>query len=223
MTRGRYEPPSASSSTDDAAPGGVAPFAFKRATHGEILPWVLGEAAANSMPPTQAPSDEELAELRAAAQREGLAAGRADAQRELAAMREAFLDDARASLGELASVRASMIESCRAELSELALAIAEAVVQREIAEGRGGIEVFLGQALLEMDPHERCTISIAESDAPNVVEWAAAAWPGALVRADPSLRAGELRVEAQTGNIEVSHAKRLERIRRLVLGGGEAP
>ncbi len=223
MTRGRYEPPSASTSTDDVAPSGVAPFAFKRATHGEILPWVLGEAAANSMPPTQAPSEDELAELRAAAQHEGLTAGRADAQRELAALREAFLDDARASLGELAAVRASMIEACRAELSELALAIAEAVVQREIAEGRAGIEVFLGQALLEMDPHERCTISIAQADAPNVVEWAASAWPGAVVRADPSLRGGELRVEAQTGNIEVSHAKRIERVRRLVLGGGETP
>lgn len=223
MTRGRYEPPSASTPTTEVAPSGVAPFAFKRATHGEILPWVLGEAAANSMPPTQAPSEEELAELRAAAQREGLAAGRADAQRELATLREAFLEDARASLGELAAVRASMIESCRGELTELALAIAEAVVQRELAEGRAGIEVFLGQALLEMDPHERCTISVAQADATGVGEWAATAWPGALVRADPSLRAGELRVEAQTGNIEVAHAKRLERIRRLVLGGGETP
>jgi len=223
VTRGRYEPPSASTPTIEAAPSGAAPFAFKRATHGEILPWVLGEAAANSMPPTQAPSDEELAELRAAAQREGVAAGRAEAERELATLREAFLDDARTSLGELAGVRAAMIEACRGELTELALAIAEATVQRELEGGRGGIEVFLGQALLEMDPHERCTISVAASDAATVGEWAASAWPGALVRADPSLRAGELRVEAQTGNIEVSHAKRLERIRRLVLGGGEGP
>lgn len=217
MTRARYEPPSA---TTPAAPV-VSPFATKRVAHGEILPWVIGEAAANSMPPTTGPTPDELLEIAAQAHREGLEAGLAEAQEQLAAMRAAFVADAQASLQALADARTATIESCRAELTELALAVAEAVLQREITDGKATLTAMLQQAIVEMDPHERCTISVATDAAVDIGAWAQTQWPAAVVRADPALHPGELRVDAATGRIEVSHAKRIERVRRLVLGDGE--
>jgi len=199
----------------------VSPFTARRVGNREILPWVIGEAAANSLPPCAGPPPEELLEIADAARREGLATGLAEAEQQLAEMRNAFIAEAQASLAALADVRATMIETYRAELTELALACAEAVLQREIGDGKTTLAALLQQALLEMNPHERCTISVANDGASDITAWAQTKWPAAVVRADPAMRPGELRVDAATGRIEVNHAKRIERVRRLVLGDGE--
>lgn len=217
MTRARYEPPAA---TAPATPV-VSPFAARRVASGEVVPWVIGEAAANSMPPTPGPTPEELLEIATQAHREGLAAGLADAEEQLAAMRESFMSEAQASLQALADARAATIEACKAELTELALAVAEAVLQREIGDGKATLAAYLQQALVEMNPHERCTISVGADAVADITAWAQTRWPAAVVRADPALRVGELRVDAATGRIDVTHAKRIERVRRLVLGDGE--
>lgn len=218
MTRARYEPPSAT----ESAPPVASLFTARRVGNGEVMPWVIGEAAANSMPSSAGPAPEELLEIAAQARREGLAAGLADAEQELAETRAAFIAQAQTSLAALADVRAAMIETYRVELAELALAVAEAVLQREIGDGKATLAALLQQALVEMDPHERCTISVATDAAADINAWAQTRWPAAVVRADAALRAGELRVDAATGRIEVNHAKRIERVRRLVLGDGES-
>lgn len=218
MTRARYDPPAA----NESAPPVASVFAARRVGNGEILPWVIGQAAANSMPSSAGPAPEELLEIAAEARREGLAAGLADAEQQLAEMREAFVAQAQASLAALADVRAAMIETYRVELAELALAVAEAVLQREIGDGKATLAALLQQAVVEMDPHERCTISVATDAAADITAWAQTRWPAAVVRADPALCPGELRVDAPTGRIDVNHAKRIERVRRLVLGDGES-
>jgi flagellar biosynthesis/type III secretory pathway protein FliH len=136
-------------------------------------------------------------------------------------MRESFVAEAQASLQALADARTATIEACKAELAELAIAIAEAVLQREIGDGKATLAALLQQALVEMDPHERCTISVGADAVADITAWAQTRWPAAVVRADPALRPGELRIDAPTGRIDVNHAKRLERARRLVLGDGE--
>lgn len=223
MTRTRYEPPSATAAVDTAIEPIVSPFAARPSgsRSREVIPWVLGEVAANSMPPAE-PSTDELLQITEAARAEGLAAGLAEAQEQIAAMREAFIEDARASLAALADARAATIEACRDELTELAVAVAEAVLQRDLGDGKATLAAVLQQALVEMDPHERCTISVPNASVDDITQWAQTRWPAAVVRADPALRPGELRIDAATGRIDVNHAKRIERVRRLVLGDGES-
>lgn len=220
MSRVRYEPRPIDGARDVVT---ASPFGGERASRGEFLPWVLGEVAANSPPTAAAPSEERIAEIMAAAHREGLAAGRAEAELELEQLRAQFVADTEASLAAVANLRSSIAAACRAELAELALAIAEAVLARELADGPATLDTFVNQALVEMDPHEKCTITVAPDAAAALTEWARSSWPAAVVRADAALRPGELRVDAGSGRIEVTHAKRIERVRRLVLGEGDGP
>ena len=220
--RARYDPPAADDAVLSAAPiASEGVFGLRREAHAGVVPWIPGEAAANSMPPPVTMSEDDFAEARAAAHMEGLAAGRAQAQSEFAVLRASFLADAQLSLESVAQLRTTLLAECRHDLAQLALASAEAVLQRELGDARATLDVFLQQALLEMDPHERCTISVATDDAATVMNWAATRWPASVVRADAALGPGELRVEATSGRIDVTHARRIERVRRLVLGDGE--
>ncbi len=216
--RTRYEPPHAGVPGETPTPVAVS---FARVTPSAVVPWVLGEAAANSMPPVAVPDEDAIAHWREQARVEGLALGREQAEAELAATQTQLADDVRASLASVAELRASLVESYRSELADLAIAVAEAVIQRELGDGRAVLEGFLQQALVEMDPHERCTITVGSADAAAITDWARERWPAALVREDGALRPGELRVEAKSGRIEVDHAERMARVRRLVLGERE--
>lgn len=217
--RTRYEPPTVDAPAASARAIASADAIFGRALHGSLVPWVIGEVAANSAPEPRGPSDEELARIYEEAREAGLAEGRAEAATELATIEARLTERVHATLSELASVRAEMIEATREELLELAVVVAESVLQRELADGRLTVEPLLGQALLELDPHERCTISVAGDEMAWVVEWAKASWPAALVRADPALSRGELRIDAARGRIEVDRTQRMDRIRRMLAGG----
>jgi flagellar biosynthesis/type III secretory pathway protein FliH len=217
--RTRYEPPTVDAPPAAAASVTPANAIFGRPLAGELVPWVLGQVAANSAPEPRGPSEDELARIYAQAREAGLTEGRAAAAEELAQLEAQLVDKARATIEELARVRTLLIEQTRAELLELAVVIAESVMQREIEGGRPTVEPLLAQALLELDPHERCTISVATDELSWAVQWAAASWPAALVRADPSLARGELRIDATRGRIEIDRAQRIDRVRRMLQGG----
>lgn len=216
--RTRYQPPAIEAPSP--APAEVAAAAiFGRPLQGAFLPWVLGEVAANSAPEPKGPSEEELARIYEEAREIGLAEGRAAAASELAELEDRLTEQVRTTLMELASVRTAMVEAMREELLELTVVVAESAMQRELDGGRLTVEPLLGQALLELDPHERCTISVASDELSWVVEWAKGSWPAALVRADPALGRGELRIDAARGRIEADRTQRMDRIRRMLAGG----
>ncbi len=217
MTRGRYEPPRVEGVAND----GNA-LSFARIERSPAIPWTIAGVAANTAPTATpaapGPSEAELEALREAA----AAAGRADAAAllagELEAMRAEFSELAQRSLDAIADLRPAALEHWRHELATLAVAIAEAVLQRELVGGLPDLEPLLEQALVELDPHERATITVEPALHESVAAWARNRWPAAVVRGDASLRPGDLRVAARTGNIDGTRAARLERARALVLG-----
>ncbi|MFO0635159.1 MAG: FliH/SctL family protein [Nannocystaceae bacterium] len=120
-------------------------------------------------------------------------------------------------------MRERAIEAWRGELAALAVAIAEALLQRELVQGLPDVEPLLIQALAELDPHERATITVEPGLLESVAAWARTRWPAAVVRADAALGPGELRVGAPSGAIDGTRAARLARARALVLGEVDAP
>ncbi|MBX7081625.1 MAG: hypothetical protein K1X88_20655 [Nannocystaceae bacterium] len=220
MARVRYEPPHVDAPAEGSA------LAFERTLRGPVVPWTIASPAANSMPPPAAIAQGELEALR----REAREAGRAEAEvaieAELAALaqqRAAFETNAQASLDALAALRERAIEAWRGELAALAVAIAEALLQRELGQGLPDIEPLLVQALAELDPHERATVTVEPALLESVAAWARARWPAAVVRADAALGPGELRVSAPSGAIDGTRAARLARARALVLGEVDTP
>lgn len=211
MVRTRYEPPRAGPAASADA------LRFERLAPSEPIPWVLAGAAANTMPTAPIP-EAELAMLREAARAQGLAEGRAQADAELAQVHAELQAGLEAGLTELATWRRTAIEGYRKELAELAIAVAEAVLQRELQAGLGAIEALLEQALHAIDPDERCTIHVAPTAASATIAWASTHWPAALVRGDAELGLGELRIRAKSGTIDASLKGRIEHVRRLVLG-----
>jgi flagellar biosynthesis/type III secretory pathway protein FliH len=212
MARTRYEPPR------HGAAASADALRFDRIVPSEPIPWVLSGTAANGMPATI--PEAELEALREAARAQGLADGRAQAEAELAAAHAELQAGIEAGLAELATWRRTTTEAYRRELAELAIAIAEAVLQRELQDGLGAIEALLEQAMHAIDPEERCTITVAPAAASATIAWASTNWPAALVRGDAELGLGELRVRSKSGTIDATLQARVDHVRRLVLGDG---
>lgn len=142
------------------------------------------------------------------------------------AARDAQVRDAVAALHRaattLAGTTAPVVEDCTRTLHEAALAIAEAVLRRELTPGPDGARALLARALdvpAELGLH---TVRVSPADHAHVTALLAAEPTllpdGVAVVADPALAAGDVVSEHPAGFLDgqVQHA--LDRARRALEG-----
>jgi len=176
-------------------------------------PWPFARQTPDPAPALAA----ELAALREQAKAEGLAAALAEARAIAAA--EVEKDRARWAAGLEALVRQTLegAESQRRELAELAIGIAESVLQTELEQGKA-IEALVGAAIGALASEDEITVALAPVDAERVTTKLQERWPKLVVRADPALVAGAIRLDGAAGRLSTSIAERVARARALVLG-----
>ncbi len=176
-------------------------------------PWPFGRQTPDPAPALAA----ELAALREQARQEGLAAALVEAR--AIATAEVEKDRARWTAGLEALVRQTLegAESQRRELVDLAIAVAESVLQTELDSGKA-IEALVSASLAALASEDEIAVVLAPLDAERVGAKLQERWPKLVVRADPSLTAGALRLDGAAGRLSTSIAERVARARALVLG-----
>lgn len=209
MARAPFAPPR----LDGGSEAAVLPA---RRRSGAFARWELGRAPASA--PVPEPVDP-IAVAREAAFAEGFAAGleegRATGQAEYAAA----IARLQASVEEIVQHRAVLGEAYRREAVELALAAAEALVQRELAEGSAAIVGLVDQALEVLGVDDPVTLRVCARDAERLQPWLEAQTRATVtVEIDGDLAEGDLRAASPSGSVESSMERRIARVRQLVLG-----
>lgn len=187
---------------------------------GEYTRWNLGQAAPPPVVPSPSaappgPDPVEVAFEQARAQ--GFAEGVKRSTEQVEAKYRKRLGDLEASLQELTALRSVLGEVYRRELVEVALAAAEALVQRELSRGRDVLESMIDKALSELGTEDSFVLSLAETDASRLTEWAQTQ-PRIALRVDGKRQPGDFRLEGGAGSVESLMHERIDRVRQLVLG-----
>lgn len=158
---------------------------------------------------------------RAAATLELTDAERRRAAGEALATGDRRLDQAVAALGravaEVNAVSAPVIDEADAILVAAALDLAEAVVGRELADGRVAAEEALRRALAELPRDRAATVLLHPADL--AVVSAAVVPPGVELEADPTARPGDAIVRFDDGWLDARIGTALARAREILTGG----
>jgi flagellar assembly protein FliH len=129
------------------------------------------------------------------------------------------------SIEEVATLRAEMLHRSEQQTVQLALAIAERVVQREIALDRSLLVGMARSALDRLADYASATIRLHPDDYAVVAAGLTAQDTHAHVQiaADPTVSRGGCLVQADFGFMDVSHQAQFEELARVILDdGGQA-
>ena len=156
--------------------------------------------------------EEKLRETRAAALREGEAAGRSRAAAEL----QPVLERLAAAIAGLAALRPRLRREAEADLLQLALAIARRVLRRELSIDPDALHGLVLGALekLEMQEIDRVRVHPSQAGPVTALLRDAGAGPGVEVMPDPALEAGAVLFETARGALDASVETQLQEIER---------
>ena len=155
------------------------------------------------------------------ARNDGFESGLIEGRKQAAAESEALLGKLRESVEQIVRLRGELFESYRQEMVELALGVAEALVQREVAEGRDVSRSLIEQAIEELGVDEPMHVTLSVEDAEQLRPWLETLSSGGAniqIQTDPALSPADVRVRTESGSVESLLADRLARARALVLG-----
>jgi flagellar assembly protein FliH len=168
-----------------------------------------------------APSAADLDALRRAAYEEGVAAGRAAAEREVAVPAAALTE----ALAELARFRAGLLERYQRELLELAIGIARKVVQRELAEHPEHWLGMIREAVRHVLDRERIRIRVGSvlhrflvAQLPALRDLLEGVQELDLVE-DPALAENGCVIESHYGELDLGVDGQMSAIRAALTGG----
>jgi len=175
------------------------------------------------------PTAEELADERRAGWEagwaEGFDAGRAEAERQAAeerAQADASLERALVALREATMRAAAAWEQTQEELEalavELGLAIAEAVVGRELTEATSLGAEALRRALAEGRPRPGAIVRLNPEDLAELPEWAKKQAEGLELVGDAELARGDAVVETAEATLDARISAQLARARAMLRG-----
>ncbi len=218
MARDRYLP----RRLEGDGPDNVTPFPSRGPSRGEFRRFTVGAPLGPAPEAPPDPVQQQLAETMAQAREEGFAAGMAQVEQEMAQQLERW----RASVAQAATLRASLTEVHRREMVELAVAVASAVIQRDVTEHTVSIEQAIGTALEQLGTRERVHITLGPTDADRLNPWLDELREQGLdvsAATDPNLSPGDMKVSSAAGSVEHLLKERIERVRQLVVGSETPP
>lgn len=159
------------------------------------------------------------------ARNDGFESGLIEGRKQAAAESEALLAKLRESVEQVVRLRGELFESYRQEMVELALGVAQALVQREVADGRDVSRSLIEQAIEELGVDEPMHVTMSVEDAEQLRPWLETLSSGGAsiqIQTDPALSPADIRVRTESGSVESLLEDRLVRARALVLGSNGA-
>jgi len=156
--------------------------------------------------------EQKVAEARAAALREGEAAGRSRAAAEM----QPVIERMTRSVEEIAQLRGRLRREAEADMLKLSLAIARRVLRREMAIDPEAMHGLVLAALEKLQLQEVCRIRVHPSQAPQIRTLLEKGHPGAILQVIPdgARQPGDLVFETERGNLDVSVDTQLGEIER---------
>jgi flagellar assembly protein FliH len=169
-------------------------------------------AAAEAAAAREQAFEETLRAARAAALREGEAAGRARAMTEL----QPVLERLAASTADIAALRPNLRREAEADMLQLALAIARRVLRRELAIDSEALHGLVLAALekLAMQELSRVRVHPSQAAAVSAILRQAGGAPSVEVVPDPALEPGAALFETSRGTLDASVETQLQEIER---------
>jgi flagellar assembly protein FliH len=169
-------------------------------------------AAAEAAAARERAFEETLRTARAAALREGEAAGRARSMAEL----QPVLERLAASTSDLAALRPRLRREAEADMLQLALAIARRVLRRELAVDPEALHGLVLAALEKLEKRELARIRVHPSQAAAVsaILRQGGSAPAVEVMSDPALEPGAALFETSRGSLDASVETQLQEIER---------
>ena len=151
-------------------------------------------------------------EARAAAMREGEAAGRSGAAAEL----QPVIERLSRSIDELARLRPQLRRNAEGDMVKLSLAIARRVLRRELAIDPDALHGLVLAALEKLQGQEICRVKVhpSLSAAVSACLRASAAGQEIEIAPDPSREPGAVVFETRRGNLDASVESQLQEIER---------
>jgi flagellar assembly protein FliH len=156
--------------------------------------------------------EQKVREARAAALKEGEAAGRSRAAAEV----QPVLERLARSIEEVGQLRGRLRREAEADLVRLSLAIARRVLRRELAVDPDALHGLVLGALEKLQGQEICRVRVHPAHAAQVTQYLARPGTGSQIEviADGSRDAGSVVFETQRGNLDASVETQLQEIER---------
>ena len=226
MSRTRFIPPSVDEQGAAAAP---PPFLAERTPGGQpnfqrtTLGVRLDETAAGAPTMPVDPRVAELEALREQARQEGITAGLEEARAMAEDEYRGRLQSSQATLERLAVLERTLTEGYRAQVLELTIQMAQAVVQRELAD-RGAAQALVERAVQAFEEVGRIDAVISPAEQEMMEAWAEQRRGAGLdihVHVDPELEAGDVQIRSDAGSLSSRLSERFERACAMIRGTEE--